>query len=234
MVTKKKFLAISRQHKKELDNNQSETLRDSEPSPTFSCSNSESRPLEFPPSPTPIKPSSESDDFPTSIAVPARTTRASKRKSEATSDKPGPKPKAKAAKPRSDSEDSEPESGRKPAKKKPGSQPKSNGKATAVSKRKKAKSCSSLLEVDSDVEDVKIIQPALVSQKIVLMVPEAATEGSQRVSLKSSVSFEDAIELMHETIGCVSVRRKPTLAYKFSITNKTATTKAYLVTRQHN
>jgi hypothetical protein len=56
------------------------------------------------------------------------------------------------------------------------------------------------------------------------MVPEAATEGSQRISLKSSFSFEDAIELMHETIGCVSVGRKSTLAYKFSTANKNATT----------
>jgi hypothetical protein len=60
--------------------------------------------------------------------------------------------------------------------------------------------------------------------EIVLMVPEAATEGSQRVSLKPSISFEDAIELMHETIGCVSVGRKPTLAYKFSTANKNTTT----------
>lgn len=56
------------------------------------------------------------------------------------------------------------------------------------------------------------------------MIPEAATEGSQRVSIKSSTSFDDAIELMHETIGCVGVERKPTLAYKFSTANKTATT----------
>jgi hypothetical protein len=56
------------------------------------------------------------------------------------------------------------------------------------------------------------------------MIPEAATEGNQRVSIKSSASFDDAIELMHETIGCVAVERKPTLAYKFSTANKTAST----------
>jgi DNA-directed RNA polymerase subunit F len=55
------------------------------------------------------------------------------------------------------------------------------------------------------------------------MISEAATEGSQRVSLKSTVSFDDAIETMHETIGCVSVERKPTLAYKCSTANKNAT-----------
>ncbi|KAJ7250962.1 hypothetical protein C8J57DRAFT_1238832 [Mycena rebaudengoi] len=93
MVSKRKSLAISRQRKKELDNNQSETLP--EPSPTFSRSKSESRPLEFPPSPTSMEPPSESDDdFPTSLAVLTRAMRSSKRKSEI----PGPKPKAKAAK----------------------------------------------------------------------------------------------------------------------------------------
>jgi hypothetical protein len=56
------------------------------------------------------------------------------------------------------------------------------------------------------------------------MIPTAATEGSQRVSLKSTVSFDDALEIMHETIGCVSVERKPTLAYKFSTANKNTTT----------
>ncbi|KAJ7318331.1 hypothetical protein DFH08DRAFT_819938 [Mycena albidolilacea] len=99
-----------------------------------------------------MEPSSESDDFPVSVTVPARTMRSSKCKSEVTSDvsdvdlarpakkKPGPKPKAKATKPSSDSQDSERKSDSKPAKKKPGPQPKSKSKATAISKGKKAKS----------------------------------------------------------------------------------------------
>jgi hypothetical protein len=52
--------------------------------------------------------------------------------------------------------------------------------------------------------------------EIVFMVPEATSDGNQRVALDSTHSFEDAVELMHETIGCVSVARKPTLAYKMS------------------
>jgi hypothetical protein len=56
------------------------------------------------------------------------------------------------------------------------------------------------------------------------MIPEAATEGNQHVLIKSSTSFDDAIELMHETIGCIGVERKPTLAYKFSMANKSAST----------
>ncbi|KAF8161921.1 hypothetical protein K438DRAFT_1985443 [Mycena galopus ATCC 62051] len=53
---------------------------------------------------------------------------------------------------------------------------------------------------------------------VVFMIPEAATNSNQRVGLRSSHSFEDALETMYETIGCVSVARKPTLAYKLSST----------------
>jgi hypothetical protein len=48
------------------------------------------------------------------------------------------------------------------------------------------------------------------------MVPEATSEGSQRLSIETTMSFEDVLELIHETIGCVSVVQKPTLAYKLS------------------
>ncbi|KAJ7431853.1 hypothetical protein B0H11DRAFT_1887117 [Mycena galericulata] len=51
---------------------------------------------------------------------------------------------------------------------------------------------------------------------LILMVPEVSSEGSQRVSIKSSMSFADAVEVMHEVIGCTSILRKPTLAYKLS------------------
>ncbi|KAJ7355350.1 hypothetical protein DFH08DRAFT_1052210, partial [Mycena albidolilacea] len=39
---------------------------------------------------------------------------------------------------------------------------------------------------------------------------------SQRFPVHPTISFEDALELIHETIGCVSVVQKPTLAYKLS------------------
>ncbi|KAJ7934735.1 hypothetical protein B0H13DRAFT_2305511 [Mycena leptocephala] len=41
--------------------------------------------------------------------------------------------------------------------------------------------------------------------------------------MKPTVSFEDALELIHETIGCVSVERKPALAYKCSMAKQNAT-----------
>jgi hypothetical protein len=52
------------------------------------------------------------------------------------------------------------------------------------------------------------------------MVPEAGSEGSQRLSIQSTTSFEDTLELLHETIGCVSVAQKPTLGYKLSTANQ--------------
>lgn len=48
------------------------------------------------------------------------------------------------------------------------------------------------------------------------MIPEGSSDGTQRVPISTSTSFDDAVELMHETIGCVTVTRKPTLAYKLS------------------
>ncbi|KAF7358133.1 hypothetical protein MVEN_00861400 [Mycena venus] len=55
---------------------------------------------------------------------------------------------------------------------------------------------------------------------IVLMVSEATSEGSQRLSIETVTSFEDTLKLIHETIGCVSVVQKPTLAYKLSTANQ--------------
>jgi hypothetical protein len=60
--------------------------------------------------------------------------------------------------------------------------------------------------------------------EIVFMIPEATSDGNQRVALQPSQSFEDAVEIMHETIGCVSVTRKPTLVYKMSLAVQKAPT----------
>ncbi|KAJ7920936.1 hypothetical protein B0H13DRAFT_1867084 [Mycena leptocephala] len=125
--------------------------------------------------------------------------------------------KVKAIKPSSGVEHSEPESEPKPARKKPGPNPKP--KVKPVPRPKKSKK-----NTETDDEDIELVKPVPAPTKIVLMIPEAATEGCQRVSLKSSTSFDDAIEVMHETVGCVSVEGKPTLAYEFSTANKNATT----------
>ncbi|KAJ7720971.1 hypothetical protein DFH07DRAFT_784241 [Mycena maculata] len=157
-----------------------------------------------------VPPPDDDSDFPDSVAVPVRTTRSTKRKLEATSDisdadlnapakkRWGPKPKVTL---------SGPESKPKLPRKKPGPKPKPKTE-----------------DIDSDDNAVELVKSALTPPNIVFMIPEATTEGSQHVLLKSLDSFDDAIEFMHKTIDCVSVERKPMLAYKFSTANKNAAT----------
>lgn len=51
---------------------------------------------------------------------------------------------------------------------------------------------------------------------MIFQVPQALSDGTQRVSLTSTASFEEALELFHSTIGCCDVARKPDLSYKLS------------------
>jgi hypothetical protein len=50
----------------------------------------------------------------------------------------------------------------------------------------------------------------------VLLVPQASSEGSKRVSLPLPLSFEDALQTIYDIIGCSDVARKPSLAWKLS------------------
>ncbi|KAJ6448753.1 hypothetical protein C8R45DRAFT_1132733 [Mycena sanguinolenta] len=189
------------------------SIKSSSPLPTaLSLSDSE-QPLHFPDSPTPMATLSD-DDLPSSIPLPPT---GSKRKSgsgvlsDDASDsaaKPAKRKRGRRLKAQSDSESEEVV--QKPPRKKPGPQP----KPKAVPKAKPARKSKAPI---SDVESVETIEKEKpVPQSIVLMVPEATSEGSQRLSIKTAMSFEDALELIHETIGCVSVVQKPTLAYKLS------------------
>ncbi|KAJ7898004.1 hypothetical protein B0H14DRAFT_3581629 [Mycena olivaceomarginata] len=94
----------------------------------------------------------------------------------------------------------------KPLRQKPGPKPKPKTvpKNAKPAKKKKAPV--------SDSENVEMEEKP--APFIVLMVPEAMSEGSQRLPVHPTISFEDTLELIHETIGCVSVVQKPTLAYK--------------------
>ncbi|KAJ7923174.1 hypothetical protein B0H13DRAFT_2316706 [Mycena leptocephala] len=122
--------------------------------------------------------------------------------------KPGPKPKKRSGpkKSQDSSDDTDVLSDLEPQPKKP-KQPKraSNLKGKAV-------------EYDEDGIEIKAVV------EIVFMIPGASTEGNQRVVLPSSHSFKDALEIMYETIGYVSVARKPTLAYKLSSAKEKAPT----------
>ncbi|KAJ7016068.1 hypothetical protein C8F04DRAFT_1203446 [Mycena alexandri] len=170
----------------------------------------EEAPLQFPTSDTPMELPSE-DDYSDPAAPDTRST-ASKRKSDALSDsessdsttpvkpprkKPGPKPKAKPTARVSDSQERAPKAAPKKAAAK---------KAVPRKKKKKAE--------ESDSESVEVVETS-----IVFMIPEGSSEGNRRASVAASTSFEDAVEIIHETIGCVSVSRKPSLAYRFSTSN---------------
>ncbi|KAF8160542.1 hypothetical protein K438DRAFT_1985644 [Mycena galopus ATCC 62051] len=162
------------------------------------------------------------DDLPSSIPLPD-TRFNSKRKSGSAllSDDASDtiaKPAKKRGRPRKVRSDSEVEEVvEKPPRKKPGPEP----KPKAVPKVKPAKKKKTPV---SDSESVEMVEKEKPTPPIVLMVPEATSEGSQRLSIQTTTSFEDALELIHETIGCVSVVQKPMLAYKLSTANQKSAT----------
>ncbi|KAF8199306.1 hypothetical protein K438DRAFT_1759199 [Mycena galopus ATCC 62051] len=186
-----------------------ESLR--EPIPLSSGGSSNSV-LEFPDSDSPMVPPSEYDKILGSL-VPAtvRDTRRSKRGKPEVSEpklldvppakklkgKPGPKPKKKPApkKAQDSSDDAE--------------VPSDPGPPTKKSKQSRPKE-GMMVEYDNDGNEIKPVVD------IICMIPGVATEGNQCVPLSSSHLFEDALEVVHETIGCVSVARKPMLKYKLS------------------
>jgi hypothetical protein len=59
----------------------------------------------------------------------------------------------------------------------------------------------------------------------VLLILQASSEGMQRENLTHSTTFEDALTVIHETLGCSSVALKPALRYKLS----NAPQKAYAI-----
>ncbi|KAF8188188.1 hypothetical protein K438DRAFT_979548 [Mycena galopus ATCC 62051] len=181
-------------------------------STTLSLSDSE-QPLYFPDSPRPMATPSD-EDLPSSISLPL-TSLKRKSGSRVLSDDesnftpvPAKKKRGHLQKAQSDSEVEE--MIEKPPRKKPGPKPKSK----AVPKAKPMRKSKAPVSDAESIEMVEAEQPPPPS--VVLMVPKATSEGSQRLSINTTMSFEDALELIHETIGCVSVAQKPTLAYKLS------------------
>jgi hypothetical protein len=51
---------------------------------------------------------------------------------------------------------------------------------------------------------------------LVLLIPVAKTNASQRVQMPLDTSYDDALETIYDTIGCASVTRKPELTYRLS------------------
>lgn len=48
------------------------------------------------------------------------------------------------------------------------------------------------------------------------MVPRAQDEGTQRQQLSHATAFDDALDIIHEILGCADVPVKPNLMYKLS------------------
>ncbi|KAJ7821748.1 hypothetical protein B0H14DRAFT_2598994 [Mycena olivaceomarginata] len=100
--------------------------------------------------------------------------------------KPGPKPKPKLE--LSDEEEVLPH-------KKPGPKPKPKTKPRRGKKKRMMTPNQRLLNLSRS---------------------QSTSDSNQRVPISSITAFDDAVELIHETIGCVSVLQKPILTYKFS------------------
>jgi hypothetical protein len=94
-----------------------------------------------------------------------------------------------------------------------------NKKQPVKKKRKKAQEAV-VLDPDRSVSPVFFAcRPRELKfrlQGLVLMIPQASNTGTQREHLTHSTSFDDALAVIHETIGCAEVPKKPLLSYKLS------------------
>ncbi|KAJ6456823.1 hypothetical protein C8R47DRAFT_996103, partial [Mycena vitilis] len=57
---------------------------------------------------------------------------------------------------------------------------------------------------------------------LVLYIPRAEPDGCQRLVLTHATDFDEALTVIHETIGCTDVGVKPALTYKLSNATKSA------------
>jgi hypothetical protein len=80
-------------------------------------------------------------------------------------------------------------------------------------------------ETTSEQSELSILhrpQTTDMVTELVLLVPQASSEGTKRVSVTLPLSFEDVLEMIHEIIGCTNVARKPALLYKLSTATQRA------------
>ncbi|KAJ7210059.1 hypothetical protein GGX14DRAFT_394859 [Mycena pura] len=160
-------------------------------SKALSSSDSE-QPLYFPNSESPTQMATASEDeLPFSMPLPST---GSKRKlgsgvlSDEGESAPEPPKKKRGHRQKTQSDSEVEEVVQKPPKKRPGPKPKRKTVAKAKSAR--------------------VISHCLNGTR-------ATFEGSQRLSIDTTMLFENALKLIHETIGCVSVVQKPTLALSY-------------------
>ncbi|KAJ7445433.1 hypothetical protein FB451DRAFT_1412712 [Mycena latifolia] len=68
------------------------------------------------------------------------------------------------------------------------------------------------LSDDSDADD----QPPAKKAQLLLHIPRASEVGNQRVEFTHATSYDDALDIIYESVGCADVARKPVLAYKLA------------------
>ncbi|KAJ7084107.1 hypothetical protein C8R44DRAFT_894251 [Mycena epipterygia] len=59
-------------------------------------------------------------------------------------------------------------------------------------------------------------QEDLGTRKLILHIPRALEVGNQRVEFTHATAFDEALDVIHETVGCAEVARKPILTYKLA------------------
>jgi hypothetical protein len=85
-------------------------------------------------------------------------------------------------------------------------------------KKRRGKKNASATEVkEIDPADHSVFYPTLsdctlhLILELVLLIPRAELEGSQRQLLTHATTFDDALTVIYETVGCAEVKVKPVL-----------------------
>lgn len=62
----------------------------------------------------------------------------------------------------------------------------------------------------------------LLKLEVIFFVPIGTGDGTQQITLTHATTFDEALQLFQETIGCIGLKRQPVLSYRLS----TATAKS--------
>ncbi|KAJ7661284.1 hypothetical protein DFH06DRAFT_1471807 [Mycena polygramma] len=69
-------------------------------------------------------------------------------------------------------------------------------------------------KAEKKVVEEPMVDPSM--HKLVLVIPQAASDGSQREKLTHATDFDEALDTIYTTIGCADVPVKPVLSYRLS------------------
>ncbi|KAJ6540589.1 hypothetical protein B0H19DRAFT_1077997 [Mycena capillaripes] len=65
----------------------------------------------------------------------------------------------------------------------------------------------------------QVVEMAPADHKLILMIP-CAEHGTQRQQLTHATTFSEALDIIHEALGCADVDKKPALMYKLNTAGK--------------